>query len=205
MNIPFKKQDEKTKIKLRKTLTANEFINVKEIKKDIVYTKDNFLFRYLKIQPISFELLSKRDQRIKGKQFSSEFSTIKKIYKLFSISRPVDVSFMLENLIKLQMETTDMKRKEVINDEIYEVNQFALSGGTLEPQFFMILWEERKKDSEKDLLKQTNEIIAKFSACEMNVNICKRGEIIKLLNLFGNPNYAHLEDEDIEEHIPFVD
>lgn len=205
MNLPFsKKNDEETKIKLSRTVTANEFVNIKDIKNDIVYTKDNRLFVYLKIQPISLELLSRKEQKARGKQFSSEFSAIKRKYRLFSISRPVDVSFMLDNLKRLQNETTNRKRKEVIKNKIMEVNKFALSGEILEHQFFMILWLDYKKDAERELLKQSNEIMARFKACEMEVSLCKKGEIIKLLNLFANPTYAHLEDDDIEENIPFV-
>lgn len=199
----FNKKDEEAQTRLKRTMTANEFINVKDIQEDVVYTKDNHLFVYLKIQPISLELLSQREQRIKGRQFSTEFSAIKRMYKLFSISRPVDVTFMLDNLRRMQMETTDRKRREVLTNKIREVNQFALSGEILEHQFYMILWHENKKDGERELLKQVNEIIARFKACEMEVSICKKGECIKLLNLFSNPNYAHLEDEDIDEHIPF--
>lgn len=111
---------------------------------------------------------------------------------------------MLDNLKRLQAETTDRKRKEVLNNKIHEVNQFALSGEIIENQFFMILWVTNKKDAERELLKQVNEIMARFKACEMEVTICGKGEIVKLLNLFANPNYAHLENEDYEDYIPFV-
>ena len=86
---------------LQKSLTANEFINVKDIEGNIVYTKDNKLYAYIKIKPFSLELLSEEEQRRMGRRFTAEFSAIKRAYKFFSISRPVDVSFMLDNLNKI--------------------------------------------------------------------------------------------------------
>ena len=197
--------DEETKIKLGRIMTANEFVNVRDIKDDIIYTKDNQLFMYLKIPPISLELLSPKEQKIKGKQFTAEFSAIKRTYKIFAISRPVDVSFILENLKHIQLEVTENKqRKEILKEKIREVNNYAFSGEILEHQFFLILWLENKKNAEREILKQANEVMARFTACEMSVSICQRGDIVKLLNLFANPNYAHLENDDVSEYIPFV-
>jgi len=201
----FNKPDEETRLRLKRTMTANEFVNVRDIKDEILFTKDNYLFIYLKIQPISLDLLSPREQRIKGKEFTAQFSAIRKMYKLFSISRPVDVSFMLDNLKRVQSETNHRYRREVLQHKIMETNRFALSGEILENQFYAIIWEENnKKDAERELHRSTNEIIARFKACGANVSICKKGDIIRCLNQFANPNYAHMEDDDIDEHIPFV-
>lgn len=199
-----KKTDEEAQKKLARTMTANEFVNVKDIRDEIVYTKDNHLFMIVRIQPISLELLSAREQKIKGRQFSAEFSAIKGMYKIFSIPRPVDVSFMIENLRQHQLNTDNRKRKELLTNKIREVNQFAMSGEVLEHQFFCVLWEANRKGSERELLKRANEIVAIFRGCEVDASICGNSELIKLFNLFANPNYAHLEDDDIGEHIPFV-
>lgn len=203
---PFKKVDEETKAKLEKKLTANEFMNILDIQNDILYSEDNKLFIYLKIQPISLELLSPRERKAKGKDFSSEFSSIKRPYKFFSTSRPVDVSFMIDNFNRRRSETDNIKMREVLSQKINEVNQFALSGEILEHQFFMIIWEDFKNaESEREILKAANEIAAKFKTCKVDVSICKKGEIVKLINLFANPNYAHLESEDTKEYIPYID
>ena len=98
----FRKEDAEAKTRLQRNMTANEFINVKDIKDDIVFTKDNYVFAYLKIQPISRELLSPREDMILGKQFSSEFSAIKCLYKFLSVSRPVDVTYMLDNFQQMK-------------------------------------------------------------------------------------------------------
>ncbi len=44
----------------------------------------------------------------------------------------------------------------------------------------------------------------KKSGCEIVAELCGQGPVIRLLNLFANPNYAHLEDEDVDPAIPFL-
>jgi hypothetical protein len=199
-----KKKDAQAQRLLNRNLTANQFINVKDIDGSIVYTKDNKLYTYIKIKPMSLELMSEQEQKLRGKQFTAEFSAIKNQYKFFSISRPVDVSFMLDNLNGKHSQAQELKRKEVIRNKIAEINRFAMGGEILEHNFFMVLWVAGRKDAQKELLKMANDIIGCFKACRMEVSLCKQSEIIKLFNLFANPNYAHLEDADINEHIPFV-
>lgn len=199
-----KKKDEQAEAQLKKTLTANDFVNVKDVDGTIVFTKDNKLYSYIKIKPFSLELLSEEEQRLRGRQFTAEFSAINRAYKFFSISRPVDVTFMLDNLTQLNAQTDDPKRKELIRHKIAEINQFALSGDILEHQFFLVLWVQNKKDAQKELLKLSAEVMSRFKACGVDVSLCNEKEIIKLFNLFANPNYAHLEDADVEEYIPFV-
>jgi len=79
-----------------------------------------------------------------------------------------------------------------------------MGGDILEHNFFMVLWVANKKDAQKELLKLAAEAIGRFKACRMDVSLCNESEIVKLFNLFANPSYAHLEDADIGEHIPFV-
>lgn len=199
-----KKKDNAAQAELQKNITANTFINVKDIDGSIVYSKDNKLYAYIAIKPFSLELLSEEEQRLRGRQFTAEFSGIACTYKFFSISRPVDVSFMLDNLTSINSNTHNRVRKEMIRYKMAEINQFAMSGEILEHNFFMVLWVSNSKDAQKELLKLAADVIGRFKACRMEVALCQKNDIIKLFNLFANPNYAHLEDVDIEEHIPFI-
>ena len=199
-----KQKDTEAQKLLNRNLTANQFINVKDIDGNFVYTKDGRIFCYIKISPLSLELMSEQEQRLRGKMFTAEFSAIKHPYKFLSLSRPVDISFMIDNYTKKLNETDNMKRREILSNKISEVNTFAINGEIIEHQYFMVLSVTNKKDGQRELLKMANEAISHFKACRMDVSLCKQNEIIKLFNLFANPNYAHLEDEDIGEYIPFV-
>ena len=199
-----KKKDALTADRLRKTQTANEFVNVKDVRGSILYSKDGLLFAFLRIQPISLDLLSPREKEKKIKSFAAEFSSEKKGFKFFSISRPVDISGLSARLTHLLSEATDPAQKDLLNHEIREVSAFALTGEVTERQFYLVIWEQAGNDGEKEIQRRARELENRFSGCEIVAELCGQGPIIRLLNLFANPNYAHLEDDDVEPAIPFI-
>jgi hypothetical protein len=190
--------------KLRKTLTANEFVNVKDARGPILYSKDGLLFAFLRIQPISLDLLSPKEKEKKIRTFSAEFSSERKGFKFLSISRPVDISGLSARLTSLLAEATDAARKDLLNHEIREVSAFALTGEVTERQFYLIIWEHAGDDGEKELLRRARELENRLSGCEIEAELCGQGPVVRLLNLFANPNYAHLDDDDITPAIPML-
>ena len=198
------KKDALAAERLRKAQTANEFVNVKDVRGPVLYGKDGLLFAYLRIQPISLDLLSPREKEKKIKSFAAEFSSEKKGFKFFSISRPVDISGLSARLTRLLVEATDPAQKDLLNHEIREVSAFALTGEVTERQFYLVIWENAGNDGEKELLRRARELENRFSGCEIVAELCDQGTIIRLLNLFANPNYAHLEDDDVTPAIPFI-
>jgi len=199
-----KKSDAQTAERLKRLQTANEFVNVKDIRGSALYGKDGLLFAFLRIQPISLDLLSPREKEKKIKSFAAEFSAEKKGFKFFSISRPVDISGLSARLTALLAEATDAAQKDLLNHEIREVSAFALTGEVTERQFYLILWEPSGNDGEKELLRRARELENRFSGCEIVAELCDQGTVIRLLNLFANPNYAHLEDDDVTPAIPIL-
>jgi len=199
-----KKKDVQAAERLRRTQTANDFVNVKDIRGGALFSKDGLVFAFLRIQPISLDLLSPREKEKKIKSFAAEFSSERKGFKFFSISRPVDISGLSARLAELLKEAADPAQKDLLNNEIREVSAFALTGEVTERQFYLIIWEYAGNDGEKELLRRARELENRFSGCEIVAELCEQGTVIRLLNLFANPNYAHLEDEDIEPAIPFI-
>ena len=197
-----KKKNPRAVQRKARLLTANEFINVRDVRGNILFGKDGTLFAFMRIQPISLDLLSPREKEIKIRSFAAEFSAEKKGYKFFSISRPVDISGLIMRLTGLLTETTDPVQKEMLNAEISEIVSFAMTGEVTERQFYLIIWES--SGGEKELLRRARELENRFSVCEITAELCGNSTIIQLLNLFSNPNYAHLEDSDISPSIPVL-
>jgi len=198
------KTDTLTADRLRKLQTANEFVNVKDVCGPVLHTKDDLLFAYLRIQPFSLDLLSQREFERKIRAFVAEFSAEKKGFKLFSITRPVDISGPLARITALLAEATDPVRKDLLNKENRELSAFALIGNVIERQFHLIIWEPCLNDGERELLRRAHELENRFAGCEIVTDLCGQGMVVRLLNLFANPNYAHLEDDDVTPAIPFI-
>ena len=74
LSAKHKKSKNKDKEELAQ-ITANEFVNVKDIRGNFLYTRDNLALAYLKIYPISTELFSKNEKRLIAKQLTVSLSS----------------------------------------------------------------------------------------------------------------------------------
>ena len=160
-----KKKDPNALLKQARLTTANEFINVRDVQGQVLYGKDGSLLAFLRIQPISLDLLSPREKEAKIRNFAAEFSAEKKGYKFFSVSRPVDISMLVSRLEGLLAEATDPTLKEMLNAEMAEIFSFAMTGEVTERQFYLVIWETAGR--EKELLKRAHELVGRFDSCEI--------------------------------------
>ena len=196
----FKKKPQSDK----KVLTAQQFINVKDIKGRILYSKDNHVFCYIKIYPVSIDLLSENEKMNLCKSLSAELSSERKPFKFFAISRPVDISALIDEDMEIYAQSTDMVQKSLLSEEIGVYNHYALSGDVIERQFYLIIWEKMSEDAEITLIKRAKELISKLTACNVSAESIDAQQIIQLCNLFANPSYAHLESYDMNASIPIL-
>ena len=109
-------------------MTANEFVNVKDIRGSFLYTRDGMALAYLKIFPISTELFSKNEKRLISKQLTASLSSGQYPFQLLAVSRPVDISPLMAELSSTLTSSSDIKQKELLKHEIVEMGGFALSG-----------------------------------------------------------------------------
>lgn len=183
--------------------TANEFVNVKDIKGKYLYTRDNFILCYLKINPISIDLFSKGEKQQLIKQLTANMSGIRHPFKFLAVSRPVDITPLISEL-SAALATSDLKQKELLKQEILEMTTFALSGEVVERQFYIVLWEKADDGAEKDLLMKAKDMVGNFCDCGIGCEILEQQDIVWLCNLINNPAYMHLEDTDFTPSIPLL-
>ena len=87
----------------------NEFLNIKDIKKNYLYTLDDQVILFIKVNPINIELLSDEELEQKMDMQAIEFSTEQYPYKIIVIPRAVDISDHIREQEEL---------KEKLNDDI---------------------------------------------------------------------------------------
>lgn len=184
--------------------TANEFINVFDIKNNILYSKDGYVFAYIRIAPIALELISEADKARIIKELSIELSTEQKPFKFLAISRPVNISDLVDDLTDSYMVAQTPQQKELLKNSIDTINDFAMSGDIIERQFYFIIWEKYYEGAENDLLYRANEFCTKLSSVQKDVKILTDNEIVQLCNLFANPSYSHFEDGNVMPSIPLL-
>lgn len=187
-----------------KVQTANEFVNVKNIKGSILYTKDGYIFTYIKIAPISLDLLSDEEKKSSYRSLTASLSSETKPFKIFAISRPVDISSLIDDLYSTYMDATDERQRKLLAKEMDAINNFAMTGDVIERQFYIIIWEKYSDNGANDLQKRAIDLARKFEENKTIATVLDQSMIVQLCNLFANPNYAHLEDDDISPTIPLI-
>lgn len=177
-----------------KQKTAQDFVNVKDIHDRFLYTKDGQVIAYIKISPISIDLFSDSEKELICKVLTAELSSIQKPFKFLAVSRPVDITPLVNEYQALLSETNDQKQKELLRNEIMEISNFAMSGEVVERNFFIMLWSKYREGVETELIKECKEVIRKFESANITCDVIREQEIVRLCNLINNPAYAHIED-----------
>jgi hypothetical protein len=198
MKLFSKKQNEE-EVKIQ---TANDFVNIRDIKDNILYTKDGYIFAYIRVSPIALDLLSSAEKKTITHSLTTEMSAENKPFKFLSISRPVDISSLVDDMYDSYMTAETQAQKDILKNGIDTINHFALSGEVIERQFYHIIWNIYDDDSEETLMNRANELCNKYIMCGIDANLLNQVEIIQLCNLFANPSYSHLEDGNVETTIP---
>lgn len=184
--------------------TAQQFINVRDIKDKYLYTKDGLVLTFLRIHSISIDLYSKSEKNTLIKLLTAELSDIQYPFKFMAVSRPVDISPLISDMQSM-LKNADDKRKELLRQEILQMSSYALSGEIVERQFYISVWEKQEDGAEKDLLKRASLLAEKFTTNGIGCDVLAEKEIVRLLNLVNNPSYTHLEDTEFEASIPTLE
>ncbi|WP_437348380.1 hypothetical protein [Paenibacillus humicus] len=182
--------------------SAQQFVNVQDIRGNFLFTQDGWLLCYLRLFPISLELLSAAEKRLMIGKLTAELSSVRFPFKFLAVSRPVDISPLISELAS-SLAAADPKQKELLRQEISEMNTLSLSGEVVERQFYLILWQ-RQESGERDLLEKAKRLVQHFEEGSVQAHVLKQHEIVQLCNLVNNPAFTHLEDTDTKAAIPFV-
>ncbi|NWL87841.1 hypothetical protein DMN77_09530 [Paenibacillus sp. 79R4] len=183
--------------------TAQQFVNVQDIQGHFLYTLDGWVLSYLRIFPISLDLLSLSEKRMLIRKLTAELSSIRFPFKFLAVSRPVDISPLITDLSSL-LPSADSAQKELLRQELMEMNSLALSGEVVERQFYLSLWQRQGQGGERELLDKAKRLVQHFEDAGVQAQLLKQQEIVRLCNLVNTPAYSHLDQADPEEAIPFL-
>jgi len=191
-----------------KTITANQFVNIKRIANDCLYTQDNHVFSYLKVASINTELMTEREAKTLVNSISAQLSTESKPIQFLILTQPDDVTEDLTMLNELRQEAEEgsVKRK-LLDKEFQEISDYALAGDISTRQFYIVLWDKYKEDIEKTLIRRTLVLKNKLESGGLPSSLLTDQGIFKLMNLFSHPTskYASAEDTDFSAHIPIIE
>ncbi|WP_250277588.1 hypothetical protein [[Clostridium] colinum] len=189
-----KKQNKKT--------TVNQYINVADIKNNMLYTKDNYIIGFIKVGTVSISTMSKTDINILIKTLSSEFASVKDNLRMLKISKPVDISGLVSLYRNMYKNSNDLKQKELLREATLFLHKYSVNGNELENEYYFLIRENLNNFIE--LEKKMTNIARKFQSVKIQANICKTEEIARICNLFANSSYGNIETMELEDSLSII-
>ena len=105
MNLCKKGISMKEEIFIKKNKSSlNEFLNIRKIEDNFLYTLDKQVISFIRVHPINTELFSEEELIQKMNSSSVEFSNEQQPYTIFIIPRKVDIADFIK-------EQEDLKKK----------------------------------------------------------------------------------------------
>ncbi|MGN0494957.1 MAG: hypothetical protein ACI4GW_01895 [Lachnospiraceae bacterium] len=187
-----------------KLVSAQDFINVKDIEKNILYTADNKCIAYIRLQPPMSSLWSRREKRMKTNTLVAEISKDREPWVLSAVSRPMDITYLINQYKHMREQTDNVIRKNLLKQEMMELQDKVGSGQAVERQFYIKIWADNKPGAEEKLLTRAHQIIGAYESIGVTGNLLKKQDIIPYCNLVHNPSYINLDTTDTSPGIPMI-
>ena len=182
--------------------TAGEFINVADIVGTTLYTLDGYLMKYIRIFPIAMELFSEREQETLTQVLTSSLSGINGLtFKFLAVSRPIDLSTVINEHQEILSTSTSPKQRELLRKEILELSAYATRGEAVERQFYFVL-SGREKYKEA-LEERAVKLAEAFTSNNIEARIIDRRQIIQLGYMVNHPQYVQAES-DVLNAVPML-
>lgn len=178
--------------------TANEYTDVRDINKNVLYTKSGNMLGYLRLYPYNIDLLSKNEKASICNSLTAEMKPETDPFTVYSIPRTVDMDEYINFLITAyDNEMSNGKRKMLLNAMINDATDTVMNGQNFEHQFFIKAWEKSdKKNARANMEERLNDFNKRFGSVQNETKRLDDIEILKLCNLFGNSNTAAFENYD---------
>ncbi len=193
------------KIKNKKDISLNEFLNIADITEDnCITTIDGFELMILNIKPQNYGLLSEQELISKMNSMSVEFANERYPYKILSMPKIVDITETIKEQEELRKKATNKNYTKIIDNRINYLKSFVSNKEIIENDFFLIIWEKESEKAKIELQKRANNWKNRFRNCELKSEILNKEELIYLVKTFNIPNYKN-EDNDYENHITKID
>lgn len=180
------------------TLNARDFVDARDVKRNILYRKDGCMIGYLRVFSFNLELKNTDARKVTAERLTASFKDDRKDFAYFTLPREIDLDKYKETLKMRHNNANTIGRRHILENMILEGLRLSTSGENYEHQHFMKVWSENKdeKKAEENILERLKDFQIRFANCEIDTRILNEMEITKLCNLFGNSIQASFDNQD---------
>ena len=184
-----------------KNKSLNEFLNIKNIDENFLYTLDNKVITFIKVYPINTELFSEEELENKMDSMSVEFSNEQYAYSIFVIPRKVDISEYVKEQEELKKNIQDEISIKIVEKRIIATHELVADKNIIENEFYLYIWEDDSENVKEKILKRANNWRKRFKDCGFETEILEKTQIILLAKSFTIPEFARKESVDYDDSI----
>lgn len=185
--------------KKQPTISANRFLNIKDIQGNFLYTIDGKVLAYLKIYPKNCKLMSKEEQRNHAQIITRNFASELKPFKLYFTNRPVNLQKNQDYQAELMDKEKNALKFSLQGKRSRSFGNLSVRGKALESEIYLIIWADNDEYVEQELIKRLSDLKMKFSNCGYRTEILEERLIIQLVNSYTNPDVAYIENQEYLE------
>lgn len=184
-----------------KNKSLNEFLNIKNIDENFLYTLDNKVITFIKVYPINTELFSEEELENKMDSMSVEFSNEQYPYSIFVIPRQADITEYVKEQEELKKNIQDEISIKIVEKRIIATHELVADKNIIENEFYLYIWEEDSDNVKEKILKRANSWRKRFKDCGFETEILEKTQIILLAKSFTIPEFARKESVDYDDSI----
>ena len=196
----------------QRELTANEFVNVKDIHNIFLYTKDNYIFSYLRVYPFNLDLLSQEERKSITNRLAASFDGDRKNFDYCTLPRELDLDKYKGYLKEKRMqEIESLGKKHIIDELIMKATDLSSSNENYEHQHFYKIWKQVNAyvsvaQAEAELKERIVRFRDIYQSVDIMCEILQEKEIIKLCNLYSNSRSANYDVAEslVQPEIPMI-
>lgn len=177
-------------------ISANRFLNIKDIQGNFLYTVDNKVLAYLKIYPKNCKLMSKEEQKNHAQILTRNFASELKPFKLYFTNRPVNLQKNQDYQAELMDKEKNSLKFNLQGKRSRSFGNLSVTGKALESEIYLIIWGENTEYIEQELMQRLNDIKMKFTNSGYRTEILEERLIIQLVNSYTNPDVAYIENQE---------
>jgi len=193
MELKLSKKNKKTN---SANLTVNEFLKIKDIRDDLLYTTDGYIFTYIQVLPQNTRLKTYEEQANIALNLAAELSTETTPFTLFMTNRPVDVSVMTDYQIDMMNKETDPQVQSLLSQRIESLNMLANSGIALEEEIYIKIWVKDKEGAEDEIYSRQNRLSSELLNAGFKTKMLSEANLQQLVDTFTNPDSSTQESQN---------
>ena len=182
--------------------TANDFMNTKNIRRQVLFTKDDKRCSYIEIEPVNIDLLSDKDMASITESLTAELSELRYPFKYYALSKPEDNRSIMAQYSKIIQSTDDPVIRNILRNEIQQRQTQVQNAEMPTRKYYFHLWADRETDEE--FKKRVESLREKLDNCGIKAKIISPTEIVEFIEMVANPQYAVPEDLKPEINFSFL-